>query len=45
MCLMETGKDEEALAVFKLLISKFPLEEETRIAQEKIKEIQSRISQ
>ncbi len=37
--LMELENKEEALSVFKLLISKFPLEEETRIAQEKIKEI------
>jgi tol-pal system protein YbgF len=37
--LMELDKKEEALSVFRLLISKFPLEEETRIAQEKIKEI------
>jgi len=37
--LVELGKKEEALSVFRLLISKFPLEEETKIAQEKIKEI------
>jgi tol-pal system protein YbgF len=37
--LMEMEKDEEALAVFKTLISKFPLEEETKIAQQKIKEL------
>lgn len=37
--LMEIGKKEEALSAFKLLISKFPLEEETKIAQEKIKEL------
>lgn len=37
--LMELEKDEEALAVFKTLISKFPLEEETKIAQQKIKEL------
>lgn len=37
--LMELGKKDEALSVFKLLISKYPLEDETRIAQEKIKEI------
>ncbi len=36
---MELGKKDEALSVFKLLISKYPLEDETRIAQEKIKEI------
>jgi tol-pal system protein YbgF len=37
--LMELDKKEDALAVFRLLITKFPLEEETRIAQQKIKEI------
>lgn len=37
--LTELDKKEEALAVFRLLITKFPLEEETRIAQQKIKEI------
>ena len=37
--LMELGKKEEALVVFKLLISKYPLEEETKIAQQKIKEL------
>ncbi|MFQ6037157.1 MAG: tol-pal system protein YbgF [Candidatus Aminicenantales bacterium] len=37
--LMELGRKEEALAVFKLLVSKYPLEEETKIAQEKIKEL------
>lgn len=36
--LAEQGKKEESLVVFKLLISKFPLEEETKIAQQKIKE-------
>jgi len=35
----ETGKKEEALAAYKLLITKFPLQEETRIAQQKIKEL------
>jgi len=39
--LMELGKKEEALIVFKLLISKYPLEEETKIAQQKIKELLS----
>lgn len=33
------GKKEAALSVFKLLVSKFPLEEETKIAQQKIKEL------
>ncbi len=37
--LMEMDKNEEALAVFKTLIGKFPLEEETKIAQKKIKEL------
>jgi len=37
--LIELDNHEEALSVFRLLISKFPLEEESRIAQEKIKEI------
>ena len=37
--LLELERNEEALSVFKLLISKYPYEEETRIAQEKIKEI------
>ena len=37
--LMELGKNDEALSVFTLLTSKFPMEEETRIAQDKIREI------
>ena len=41
--LAELGKKEEALAVFKLLIGKFPLEEETKIAQQKIKELEDSI--
>lgn len=41
LSLTELGKKEEALSVFKLLVSKFPLEEETKIAQQKIKEIRS----
>jgi len=36
---MELEKKEEALSVLKLLISKYPLEEETKIAQQKIKEL------
>lgn len=36
---LEMGQKEEALAVLKLLVSKFPLEEEAKIAQQKIKEI------
>jgi len=39
LSLVELGKKEEALSVFKLLVSKFPLEEETKIAQQKIKEL------
>ncbi|TEU03773.1 MAG: tol-pal system protein YbgF [Candidatus Aminicenantes bacterium] len=41
LSLAELGKKEEALAVFKLLVSKYPLEEETKIAQQKIKELKS----
>jgi tol-pal system protein YbgF len=40
ICLMELGKKEEASSVFKRLISKFPLEEEARIAREKLKELE-----
>jgi tol-pal system protein YbgF len=36
---MELGKKDEALAAFKLLVSKFPLQEETKIAQDKIREL------
>ena len=39
--LMNLERKEEALSVFKLLVSKYPLEEETKIAQEKIKELTS----
>jgi len=39
ICFVELGQKEEALSVFKLLVSKFPLEEETKIAQQKIKEL------
>ncbi|MFC2167070.1 tol-pal system protein YbgF [Acidobacteriota bacterium] len=39
LSLLELEKRDEALSVFKLLISKYPFEDETRIAQEKIKEI------
>ena len=41
LALAELGKKDEALVVFKLLTSKYPLEEEARIAQEKIKELSS----
>ena len=40
--LMELDRKEEALSVFKLMVSKYPLEEETKIAQEKIKELVSK---
>ncbi len=39
LSLMELNQKEEALSVFRLLVSKYPLEEETQIAQEKIKEL------
>lgn len=35
---LELGQKEEALAVLKLLVSKFPLDEEAKLAQQKIKE-------
>jgi len=40
--LISLGKNEEAISALKLLISKYPLEEETKIAQEKIKELESK---
>jgi tol-pal system protein YbgF len=40
--LMELDRKEEALSAFKLLISKYPFEEETKIAQQKIKELESK---
>ncbi len=36
------GKTDEALAVLKLMVSKFPLEEEAKIAQQKIQELEKR---
>lgn len=39
MSFAELGRTAEALAVFRLLVAKFPVEEETRIAQQKIKEL------
>jgi tol-pal system protein YbgF len=39
LALAELGRKDEALVVFKLLVSKYPLEEESRIAQEKMKEL------
>lgn len=40
--MVELDRNEEALSVFKLMVSKYPLEEETKIAQEKIKELMSK---
>lgn len=40
LALAEMKKNDEAIAVLKLLVQKFPLEEEARSAQEKIKELQ-----
>ncbi|MBN1272602.1 MAG: tol-pal system protein YbgF [Candidatus Aminicenantes bacterium] len=39
LSLIELDKRDEAIAVFRLLISKFPYEEDAKIAQEKIKEL------
>ncbi len=39
LALAEVGKRDEAVVVYKLLIGKYPLAEESRIAQEKIKEL------
>ena len=39
MSYQELGKKVEALAAFKLLISKYPLQEESKIAEGKIKEL------
>jgi tol-pal system protein YbgF len=39
LSLAELKQKDEALVVFRLLVSKFPLEEEAKIAQEKIKEL------
>jgi len=36
---VELGKKPEALAAFKILVAKYPLEEESKIAQEKIREL------
>jgi tol-pal system protein YbgF len=41
--LANLGKTDEALAVLKLLVSKFPLEDETKLAQQKIQELEKRI--
>lgn len=42
LALAELRRKDEALVVFKLLLSKYPLEEEARIAQEKIKELSAK---
>jgi len=39
LSLMEMGRKDEALSVFKLLVGKFPLENETKVAQQKIKDL------
>ena len=40
LALAELKKNDEAISVLKLLVQKYPLEEEARSAQEKIKELQ-----
>jgi tol-pal system protein YbgF len=42
LALAELGRKEEAIVTLKLLMSKYPLEEESRIAQEKVKELSSK---
>jgi tol-pal system protein YbgF len=42
LSLAELRRKDEALVVFKLLLGKYPLEEEARIAQEKIKELSAK---
>lgn len=39
MSFAAAGKKDEAVSAYRLLISKYPLEEETRIAQQKLKEL------
>jgi len=39
LSLVDLGKKDEAISVFKLLVGKFPLENEAKIAQQKIKEL------
>lgn len=39
LAFMELGKKPEALAALKILVAKYPLEEESKIAQEKIREL------
>jgi tol-pal system protein YbgF len=41
LSLIELDRKDEALSVFKLLVTKYPLEDEARIAQEKIKELEN----
>lgn len=41
LSLMELGRKDEALSVLKLLVGKFPLENETKVAQQKIKDLSS----
>ncbi len=42
LALAELGRKEEAIVTLKLLMSKYPLEEESRIAQEKVKELSAK---
>jgi tol-pal system protein YbgF len=42
LALAELGRKEEAIVTLKLLMSKYPLEEEARIAQEKVKELSAK---
>lgn len=39
---IELGRKAEALAALKILVAKYPLEEESRIAQDKIRELTER---
>ncbi|MCX6571649.1 MAG: tol-pal system protein YbgF [Candidatus Aminicenantes bacterium] len=39
LAFVELGKKPEALAALKILVAKYPLEEESKIAQEKIREL------
>lgn len=39
LAFVELGKKPEALAALKILVTKYPLEEESKIAQEKIREL------
>jgi TolA-binding protein len=42
LALIELKKKDEAVAVLKFLVLKYPLEEEAKMAQEKIKELQGK---